>query len=139
MKEMTCIVCPNGCGLKVEEKDGQWEVSGNQCKRGEKFAIEEMTHPMRTLCSTVRTIYPEIPVIPVRVSAEIPKERIFDVMRQINQVTVDGICGTGDIVIEEVLDLGVDVIVTSDILKEYEAGFRKSNGGSTTEESYNVC
>lgn len=120
MKEFTCIVCPNGCSLRVEEKDGHWEVSGNQCKRGETFAIEEMTHPMRTICSTVRTVFPEVPVIPVRVSMEIPKERIFDVMKQINQVTVDQICGTGDVVIENVLGLGVDVIVTSDILKEWE-------------------
>lgn len=120
MRELTCIVCPNGCSLKVEEKDGVWEVSGNQCKRGEAFAVEEMTHPMRTICSTVRTIFAGVPVIPVRVSAEIPKERIFDVMNQINQVTVDRICGTGEPVIENVLGLGVDVIVTSDILKEYE-------------------
>ena len=120
MKEMTCIVCPNGCSLKVEKKDGVWEVSGNQCKRGEAFAVEEMTHPMRTICSTVRTVFPGVSVIPVRVSAEIPKERIFAVMNQINQVTVDRICGTGEPVIENVLGLGVDVIVTSDILKEYE-------------------
>ena len=75
---------------------------------------------MRTIWSTVRTIFAGVPVIPVRVSAEIPKERIFDVMNQINQVTVDRICGTGEPVIENVLGLGVDVIVTSDILKEYE-------------------
>lgn len=126
MREMTCIVCPNGCSLKVEEKDGKWEVSGNQCKRGELFAAEEMTHPMRTVCSTVRTVFAEIPVIPVRVSAEIPKERIFDVMKQINQVTADRIYSSGEPVIENVLGLGVDVIVTSDILKEYEAAQMKS-------------
>lgn len=120
MKELTCIVCPNGCSLRVEKKDGQWEVIGNQCKRGITFAIEEMTHPMRTISSTVRTSFPEVPVIPVRVSAEIPKERIFDVMKQINQVRVEKICGTGDVVIENVLGLQVDVIVTSDILREWE-------------------
>lgn len=126
MREMTCIVCPNGCSLKVEEKDGKWVVSGNQCKRGELFAAEEMTHPMRTVCSTVRTVFAEIPVIPVRVSAEIPKELIFDVMKQINQVTADRIYSSGEPVIENVLGLGVDVIVTSDILKEYEAAQMKS-------------
>lgn len=118
MRELTCIVCPNGCSLRAEEKEGGWEVTGNQCKRGERFAIEEMTHPMRTICSTVRTVFEEVPVIPVRVSAEIPKERIFDVMREINKVSVDRICGTGDVVIENVLGLGVNVIVTSDILKD---------------------
>lgn len=117
MRELTCIVCPNGCSLRVGQKDGGWSVTGNQCKRGEKFAIGEMTHPMRTICSTVRTAFPEVPVIPVRVSDEIPKERIFDVMQEINKVKVDWICGTGDSVIENVLELGADVIVTSNILK----------------------
>ena len=41
-------------------------------------------------------------------------------MKQINQVRVEKICGTGDVVIENVLGLQVDVIVTSDILREWE-------------------
>lgn len=123
MREMTCIVCPNGCSLRAEEKNGTWVVIGNQCKRGEGFAIGEITHPMRTICSTVRTVFPEVPVIPVRVSAEIPKERIFDVMHEINQIVADKICGIGDVIIENVLGLGVNVIVTSDVLKEYDEEF----------------
>ena len=103
MKELTCIVCPNGCRLEAEEKDGKWIVRGNQCKRGEHFAIEEMTHPMRTISSTVSTVFPKTPVIPVRVSAEIPKERIFDVMREINKVTVRERCAAGVPVIRNVL------------------------------------
>ena len=43
-------------------------------------------------------------------------------MKQINEVTVDHILSTGDVVIENVLGLNVDVIVTSDILKEWEEG-----------------
>lgn len=123
MREMTCIVCPNGCSLRAEEKNGTWVVTGNQCKRGEGFAIGEITHPMRTICSTVRTVFPGVPVIPVRVSAEIPKERIFDVMHEINQIVADKICGIGDVIIENVLGLGVNVIVTSDVLKEYDEEF----------------
>lgn len=62
MREMTCITCPNGCTLQIEEVEGILHVTGNKCKRGEAFAIAELTHPMRTICSTVRTIYPEVPV-----------------------------------------------------------------------------
>ena len=68
MKEMTCITCPNGCHLQIEEKDEKILVTGNRCKRGETFAISELTHPMRTICSTVRTTCREIPVLPVRVT-----------------------------------------------------------------------
>lgn len=120
MREMTCIVCPNGCRLQVEENGEEIIVSGNQCRRGKDFAITELTHPMRTICSTVATNFPETPVVPVRVSAEIPKERIFDVMKEINKVKVMERLGTGDVVIPDVLGLGVDVIITSDKLKENE-------------------
>lgn len=117
MKEMTCIVCPNGCRLQIDDSGSELLVSGNQCKRGAAFAATELTHPMRTICSTVNTCFAEIPVVPVRVSAEIPKERIFDVMCEINKVKLTERLGTGDPVIRDVLGLGVDVIVTSDILK----------------------
>ncbi len=116
MKELVCIVCPRGCTMKIEEKDGYFFVSGNTCKRGEAFAKSEMTYPMRTICSTVATAFPEFPVLPVRVSSDIPKEKIFDVMREINSVTVTERITRGDAVIKNVLGLGVDVIATSDIL-----------------------
>ena len=106
MKELVCIVCPRGCTMKIEEKDGAYQVSGNFCKRGEKFAKTEMTEPMRPICTTVRTSFEDI-----------PKNKIFDVMKKINETTVTERISRGDKVIENVLGLGVDVIATSDILK----------------------
>lgn len=52
MTELTCIVCPRGCTLRIEERDGRFTVTGNACKRGEQFAMAEMTCPTRTLCTT---------------------------------------------------------------------------------------
>ena len=120
MREMTCITCPNGCTLQIEEVEGTLHVTGNKCKRGEAFAIAELTHPMRTICSTVRTIYPKVPVLPVLVSGEIPKERIFDVMKEINHILVDRHVRRGDVLLENVLGLGVDIIVTSNRLSREE-------------------
>ena len=118
MRELVCIVCPRGCTLYIEEQEGGYAVTGNACRRGEQFAVSEMTCPQRTICTTVRTVFPEVPVISVRVSSEIPKERIFDVMREINKVRVQAPLRRGDAVIRDVLGLGVDVIVTSDLLED---------------------
>lgn len=116
--EITCINCPVGCRLSVTLENGQvTSVTGNTCKRGEAFAISEMTAPKRTICSVVKTAFPETPVLPVRVSADIPKERIFDVMAQLRTVTVTERIGRGDVVIPNVLGLGVDIIATSNILR----------------------
>lgn len=119
MRELVCIVCPRGCTMHIEEKDGEYIVTGNSCKRGAQFAVSEMTEPKRTICTTVRTNFPGVPVLPVRVSAEIPKDRIFDVMDAINQVCLETPVRRGDAVIQNVLDLGADVIATSDILKDF--------------------
>ena len=119
MKEFNCIGCPRGCLLHVEEENGEFTVSGNSCDNGKKFAISEMTEPKRTICSTVKTVFADVPVLPVKVSADIPKDKIFDVMREINSVTLDKRIACGDAVIENVLGLGVDVISTSNVLTEH--------------------
>ena len=118
IRELTCIGCPMGCQLTAVLEDGQvTRVTGNTCPRGREFAVSEMTAPKRTICSTVRTAFPDAPVLPVRVSADIPKDRIFDVMDAIRAVTVTERIARGDVVIPDVLGLGVDVIATSSLLK----------------------
>lgn len=122
MKEMTCIECPNGCRLKVEkDAAGAFIVTGGRCKRGQAFAVSEMTAPMRTIATTVKTDDPDVPVLPVRVSGPIPKGRIFDVMAAINGVCVQRPVERGGVIIQNVLGLNVDVIAESGILNREEA------------------
>jgi CxxC motif-containing protein len=118
MKELTCIVCPNGCNLEITMEGKKILVTGNKCTKGEKFAVTEMTNPTRTISSTVKTTFSQVPVLPVRVSAEIPKSRIFDVMMEINKVVVSAPVSRGDVILPNVLGLGVDVIATSSVLRE---------------------
>ena len=126
MKELVCIVCPRGCRMQITEENGSLQITGNGCKRGAAFAESEIRDPRRTICTTVRTAFPDVPVLPVRVSKEIPKDRIFDVMAEINRTTVRTRLGRGDIVLENVLGLEADVIATSNILKETESERRTS-------------
>ncbi|MGI6745188.1 MAG: hypothetical protein BWY46_01898 [Firmicutes bacterium ADurb.Bin300] len=117
METIVCIECPNGCELEVEKVNGEITVRKNRCKRGVDFAKAELLNPKRTISSTVKTVFPNVPVLPVRVSAEIPKARIFDVMKEINNVCLDKRIGKGEIIIQDVLGLGADIIATSNILK----------------------
>lgn len=119
MKELVCITCPNSCHMTVELKNGEWVVSGNRCVRGQKFAEDEMTCPKRTFSTTVKTIWEAVPVLPVRVSEEIPKEKIVEVMKLLNHMTVRHCIGRGEVLVERVLGLDADVIVTSNCLKDY--------------------
>jgi CxxC motif-containing protein len=122
IKELLCITCPNGCRLRVEERGGAITVTGNRCKRGAAFAETEIRNPVRTLTTTVATVFSGCPVLPVRTAGEIPKGRIRDVMNLINSITVSEPLGTGEVVAENVLGLGVNIIATSDMLKASGAG-----------------
>lgn len=117
-KELVCIVCPRSCRMTITSEGDELVVTGNTCKRGKEFAINEMTDPRRTVCTTVRTSFPSVPVLPVRVSGAIPKNKIFDLMREVNRITVSKRIGREDVVVPNILDLGVDLIATSNILKD---------------------
>lgn len=119
MREIVCITCPNSCLLTaVEGEDGSISVIGGKCPKGEEFALSELKNPMRTLCTTVRTAFPEAPVLPVRLSGEIPKGKILEVMAEINKATLRERLSLGDTVISNVLGLNVDVLASSSLLKE---------------------
>ena len=114
MTNLICIVCPRGCHLSV---DDDLNVTGNGCKRGVEYAKRELTHPTRMVTSTVK-IEGSIEVrLPVVTKDPIPKEKIFDVMKEINKTTVKCPVNIHDVVIENVLGLGVDIIATKSILK----------------------
>lgn len=114
-RELTCIICPMGCSLEVEfeEKDIK-SVSGNTCKRGEQYAISECTNPQRTVTSTVRCKNGEI--LSVKTDRTIPKEKIFECMKIINNVTPDLPISVGDVIIKDIF--GCNVIATQNIKLE---------------------
>ncbi len=118
MIDLVCIVCPNSCDLKIDEKT--LEVTGHKCNRGIDFAINEIKNPMRTFSSTVKTTFVDCTVRPVRVDKDIPKGKIFDVMKEINKVTINKRVKRGDVIIENVLGLNVNVIACSSALTDKE-------------------
>lgn len=107
---ITCTVCPNGCEIDTEN-----QFEGASCPRGVTYAKEEMISPKRSLTTTVRTIFKEFPVLPVRTDGVIDKDSVFEAMKVINAVTVDKKLKRGDIVIENLLGQSVNVIATSDM------------------------
>ena len=110
--ELTCINCPLGCQLKVSVDNGKViSVTGNTCQRGKKYAETEVISPKRTVTSTVKAGEKRVAVKTV---PEIPKEMIFDVMKEIDKVYVER-AKIGDVVIKNVLGTGADIVVTKTI------------------------
>lgn len=110
-KELICIACPIGCHLEIYPED-DYRVEGNQCKRGITYGKKELIDPTRMITSTVVIeggIYPRIPVI---TKGEVPKDKIFEVMKEINKVIVKSPIKRGTVVIENVLGTGVDIVTS---------------------------
>ena len=116
LREMTCIVCPNGCDLEIQVEDGKvLSVKGALCRRGEAYAEQEITDPRRNIATSVLVDGGELPLASVRLTAPIPKARIFDAMGEIRKVKLTAPVEAGRKVIGNLLGLGVDVIVTKDV------------------------
>ncbi len=112
MKELTCIVCPMGCSLKVElEGDKIISVEGNTCPRGNNYAVAEFTDPQRTVTTTMKCENGQI--LPVKTDRTIPKDKIFECMKIVNSNVAHLPVSVGDVMIEDVF--GSNIVATANI------------------------
>lgn len=113
--ELICINCPNGCRLKVEKAGDDYKVEGNLCPRGKTYAINELTHPLRTLTTTVKIKNGIHDVLPVISNGQLPKEKIAEAIKALALVEVEAPVFYGDIIYANILGLGVDIIASRDM------------------------
>ncbi|QVK18471.1 DUF1667 domain-containing protein [Mycoplasmatota bacterium] len=111
-KEMICIVCPRGCKLTVTKENEEYQVNGNFCKRGIKYGISEIVNPVRQVTSTVKIDGATHRRLPVITDREIPKDLIFKVMNEINQVSIQAPVKCGEIIIKNVLNTDANIIAS---------------------------
>jgi len=122
-EQMTCIICPMGCSMEVRiEHDGLVKrvlsVRDNGCPRGEQYAFKEVRHPTRTLTTTVAVKNGEAPLVPVKTSAEIPKQLLFSAMEILRRIVVDAPVSCGQIIIKDLLGTSVAVTACADVEKK---------------------
>jgi len=113
IKEVICIMCPLGCKMKVKIEGNKISQSqGNKCERGLIYAYQEVFFAGRILTTTVKTANPKVPLLPVRSDKEIPKKRLIDCMMEIAKHSIGDTMPAGQIVIRDILHLGVNIIST---------------------------
>ena len=118
VRNLTCIGCPLGCALRVEMENGEvLSVTGNTCKRGDDYARKEVTHPTRIVTSTVAVTGGDIAMVSVKTQNDIPKEKIMDIMKSIEDIKVEAPVHIGDVIVANAADTGVNIIATKDIKK----------------------
>ena len=110
---ITCINCPVGCRMTVtlNEAGEVLSVAGNTCPRGDRYARQECTLPLRMITAVIPAENSETP-LSVKTAQPVPKRLIFDVMEALNKVKVSAPVTPGQVILPNVCDTGVDIIAT---------------------------
>ncbi len=113
--KMICINCPKGCEVDVEKSaDGTVSVTGNACPRGEEYGRSELVNPTRMVTGLVRVAGMRKP-LPVKTKTAIPKGKIDAVLFALHQTTVQLPVKIGDVIIQNVVGTGVDIVATANM------------------------
>lgn len=115
-RELTCIGCPMGCFLTVMLENGEAvSVSGNTCQKGDIYARKEVVDPTRIVTSTVKVLGGDKSRVSVKTNKDIPKNKIFDIMEEINKTSAHAPISIGDVIIRNVAGTGSDIIATGSV------------------------
>ena len=112
MKELICIKCPKGCHLRVDEENG-FTVTGNSCERGEEYGNKELTNPTRVLPSPVKVTGSLHRRVSVKSAGELPRGLMEQAVRLLDRVQLQAPVAIGDVVLENVLGTGIDIVATA--------------------------
>ncbi len=120
VKYLTCNMCARRCYLTATlgtKTGGQRmheqsiAVSGNSCSNGLDYARAELLDPRRVISSSVTTVFPDAPRFRVISQGGVPVDRLLEAMAALDSVTVAVRLKPGDVVVEDLLGLGIQVVV----------------------------
>lgn len=116
--QLICIGCPVGCLITARKReDGDYDITGNTCQKGEAYARNELTAPVRMITSIIRVRGGSARVVPVKTAREIPKGKINACMEEIRAARVNAPVKVGDVLIENVAGTGISVIATGNAVQ----------------------
>ena len=122
--QFNCTTCPSECLLTAEvERNANGtvvevrSVTGNSCPRGDKFAHQELTCPMRVLTTTVAISGGDEALLPVRTAEAIPLELHAQAMALIRGLVANAPIRMGGVVLENLLDTNINLVASMDVTK----------------------
>jgi CxxC motif-containing protein len=119
-KKMRCIVCPEGCPMHAEYEAASKKIislEGYKCKRGIKFAEDEITNPLRLLTTTISIDSKIAQRLPVRSNISAPKDKIAAMIEAVKQIRAKAPVKMGEIIASDMLGTGVDILSSTTVEK----------------------
>jgi CxxC motif-containing protein len=114
--EVKCTCCSKGCSLTVDDEG--LSVAGNSCPRGLEYGVNEAMLPKRIITSEVSVEGGKEKTVPARTRKPIPKELALRALEEMGKAALTAPVRSGDIVVENLLETGVDVIALKDVPAE---------------------
>lgn len=109
-RNLICIICPRGCALTAEITDSGVTVTGNACPKGQEYAINECTNPVRTVTATVRVSNRYNTMASVKTVTPVAKDKMMDVIKVLRSFQIEAPVSIGDVIARDVC--GSDIVVT---------------------------
>lgn len=112
-KQLTCVQCPLGCALEVclDEAGAVVHVTGQSCRRGERFARQEAVSPVRVLTLTV-PVPGVLEPLSVKTTAPISRDLIPAAAEAIRRLSPQLPIAAGTVLATNICDSGADVVAT---------------------------
>lgn len=114
--EVTCVCCSNNCVVSIDEDHGN-AVSGNRCYQGERFALQELTCPTRSVNAYVAVSGGEREVCEVHTNRPIAKELMLDAVQALKQLTVPAPVWVNQVILPDVCGSGVDFVASQSVME----------------------
>ncbi len=118
MESIICIQCPVGCKISIDSIGEKIKITGNKCKRGEEYALQEIKNPVRMLTTTVFVEDGIQRMLPVKSDKELPKNLIKECVKVLAKIRVKAPVKQGEIIYKNILDTGVNIVATRNMERE---------------------
>lgn len=121
-KTFICIICPLGCNIEVELEGKEIvSISGNNCDKGKDFVTEEIKEPKRIITTTVKVKGSDVKLLPVKLDKPVPKEMIFEIMKEVRKIEVSAPVKINEIICENILGSGANLVATRSLEKKQDS------------------
>lgn len=115
--QVTCVCCSNNCVISIDE-DNQNAVSGNHCYQGERFALQELSCPTRSVNAYVKVSGGELDRCPVHTSRPIAKEKMMAAVEALEAITLPAPIWVNQVVLSDVCGTGVDFVASQSVMEQ---------------------
>ncbi len=115
-REFICIICPNGCRIKVEyEGTNIKKIKGDECPKGKDYVKNEITNPLRVFTGSVLVENGDFSLVSVKTPVPIPKKHLKKIGEITRRIKVEAPVIIGQVVASNLLNENIDLIATRKI------------------------